>query len=264
MTASSSDGGAISRLQQTSTALPDPASPKGLGSAAAPNPAVDGGTGGGLDRRKVLQAAVTLVDHHELRYLTMRRLGKQLGVEAMSLYHYVHSREDLLDGMVELVIDDLYGDPDVYLTADDWHEYLRRLAHGVRRIALAHPQLFPLIATRPPAAPWVRPPLRSLRWMESFLETLHQCGFGDPAAVSAYRSFSSFLLGHLLLEVSAQGADIGPIEQAEPDDPARTDLTPYPRLKKLEHELSQDHSAQEFEDALATLLERLTRLARGG
>jgi len=260
VTARSSDGGAIPRVRQAGSALPDPDTPEGLGSAAAPNPSVDGGTGGGLDRRKVLQAAVSLVDHHELRYLTMRRLGQQLGVEAMSLYHYVYSREDLLDGMVELVIDDLYGDPEVHLTADDWQEYLQRLAHGVRRIALAHPQLFPLIATRPPAAPWVRPPLRSLRWMESFLETLHQCGFSDPAAVSAYRSFSSFLLGQLLLEVSAQGADIGPIEQANPDDAPQTDLTEYPRLKKLEHELSQDHSAQEFEETLETLLVRLERL----
>ncbi len=67
------------------------------------------------------------------------------------------------------------------------------------------PQVFPLIATRPPAAPWLRPPLRSLRWMESFLSTLHSCGFADDAAVAAYRGFSSFLLGHLLLEVSALG-----------------------------------------------------------
>jgi AcrR family transcriptional regulator len=260
--AASSRGATSRRGRQVprSTALPDPDSPQGLGAAASPNPVVDAGTGGALNRRKVLQAAVTLVDQHELRYLTMRRLGDQLGVEAMSLYHYVHGREDLLDGMVELVIDDLYGDPDVHLTADDWHEYLQRLAHGVRRIALAHPQLFPLIATRPPAAPWVRPPLRSLRWMEAFLETLHRCGFSDPAAVAAYRSFSSFLLGHLLLEVSAQGADIGPIEQADPEDPPKTDLSEYPRLKKLENELSQDHSAAEFEETLETLLERLERL----
>jgi AcrR family transcriptional regulator len=238
----------------------DPDTPEALGAAAAPNPVVDDRTGGGLSRRKVLQAAVTLVDRDGLRHLTMRHLGSHLGVEAMSLYHYVHGREDLLDGIVELVIDDLYGDPEVHLTADDWQEYLQRLAHGVRRIALAHPQLFPLIATRPPAAPWVRPPLRSLRWMESFLETLHQCGFGDRAAVAAYRSFSSFLLGHLLLEVSAQGADIGPVEQADPDDPPKTDLTEYPRLKKLERELSQDHSAEEFEDTLETVLNRLDLL----
>ena len=240
----------------------DPDSPQGLGASAAPNPSVTRETRGSLDRRKILQAAVTLIDETDLRQLTMRRLGTRLGVEAMSLYHYVHSREDLLDGVVELVIDDLYGDPDVHITADNWQDYLQRLAHGVRRIALAHPQVFPLIATRPPAAPWVRPPLRSLRWMESFLDTLHHCGFSDAASVAAYRSFSSFLLGHLLLEVSAQGADIGPIDQADPDDKPKTDLTEYPRLKSLESELSQDHSADEFEETLETLLDRLELLLR--
>ena len=199
-------------MSATSRGATDPDSPEGLGaSASAAHPTVEPGTGRGpLDRRTILLAAITLIDQHDLRQLTMRSLGAQLGVEAMALYHYLHGREDLLDGIVELVIDDLYGDPDVHLTADEWQDYLQRLAHGVRRIALAHPQVFPLVATRPPAAPWVRPPLRSLRWMESFLDTLHHCGFSDAGCVGAYRSFSSFLLGHLLLEVSGQGADIGP------------------------------------------------------
>ena len=249
-------------MSASSTMPTDPDSPEGLGgTASAAIPAVEPGTPrGSLDRRTVLLAAVTLIDRNDLRHLTMRNLGNHLGVEAMSLYRYVHSREDLLDGIVELVVDDLYGDPEVHLSAPVWQDYLQRLAHGVRRIALAHPQVFPLVATRPPAAPWVRPPLRSLRWMESFLDTLHHCGFSDAGCVGAYRSFSSFLLGHLLLEVSAQGADIGPIEQADPDSAPATDLSAYPRLKSLEAQLSQDQSADEFEEALETLLERIDLL----
>ena len=143
----------------------------------------------------------------------------------------------------------------------DWRDYLRRLAYGVRRIALAHPQVFPLVATRPPAAPWVRPPLRSLRWMESFLQTLLSWGFSDKGAVAAYRAFSSFLLDHLLLEVSGLGVDIGPIDEADPDQPPGGDLSEYPHLQRLQHELSQDHSATEFEQSLENLLERLALLA---
>ncbi|MDQ6658000.1 MAG: TetR/AcrR family transcriptional regulator C-terminal domain-containing protein [Actinomycetota bacterium] len=234
-----------------------------MGAAGAPSLTVEPLSGRApLDRQKILRAAVVLIDEHDLRHLTMRRLGASLGVEAMALYHYVHSREDLLDGIVELVIDDLYGDPDVHMSADQWQDYLQRLAHGVRRIALAHPQMFPLIATRPPAAPWVRPPLRSLRWMESFLDTMYRCRFTDASCVEAYRAFSSFLLGHLLLEVSAQGADIGPIEQADPDAPPRSDLSEYPRLKSLEPELSQDHAVEEFEESLESLLDRMERLER--
>jgi len=236
----------------------DPDSPAGLGSAAAPTTPLNNRAP--LDRRKILAAAVEVIDEDGLKQFTMRKLGMKLGVEAMAIYRYVHGREDLLNGIVEHVIDDLYGDPDVHMSTGNWQDYLVRVSHGVRRIALAHPQVFPLIATRPPAAPWVRPPLRSLRWMESFLDTLKTCGFSDAAAVAAYRSFSSFLLGHLLLEVSAQGADTSPIEQQDPEDPPPSDMSSYPLLQRLESELSQDHSAEEFEDSLETLLERLDRL----
>lgn len=71
----------------------------------------------------------------------------------MALYHYVSGREELLDGIVKSVVHELYGDPEVHLSSPAWQEHLQRLAHGVRRIALAHPQVFPLVATRPPAAP---------------------------------------------------------------------------------------------------------------
>ena len=240
--------------------LVDPDSPEALGAAGPPTPPIS--QRGSLSRRKVLAAAVETIDTNGLRDFSMRQVANRLGVEAMALYHYVHGREDLLDGIVEFVIDDLYGDPHVHMDTDDWQDYLVRLAHGVRRIALAHPLLFPLIATRPPAAPWVRPPLRSLRWMESFLETLHRCRFSDAASVAAYRAFSSFLLGHLLLEVSAQGADTSPIEQDPPDSPQLSDLEGYPRLKSLEPELSQDHSAEEFEESLENLIDRLEMYAR--
>jgi AcrR family transcriptional regulator len=236
----------------------DPDSPEGLGAAAAPTPQI--GRRGSITRQKVMAAAVAVIDDGGLRDFSIRRVADRFGVEAMAMYHYVHGREDLLDGIVEYVIDDLYGDPDVHMNTDNWQDYLVRLAHGVRRIALAHPQVFPLIATRPPAAPWVRPPLRSLRWTESFLDTLARCGFDGPSSVAAYRGFSSFLLGHLLLEVSAQGGDISPIEQNPPDTGQSVGLASYPRLQSLQESLSEDHSAEEFEESLENLLDRLNRL----
>lgn len=218
-----------------------------------------GRRGSGLDRRRILLAAIEFIDRDGLRDLTMRRLGAELGVEAMSLYRYVPGKEALLDGIVETCIDELYGDPEVHMSEGiGWQDYLQRLAHGVRRIALAHPQVFPVIATRPPAAPWVRPPLRSLRWMESFLSTLTSSGFDDAAAVTAYRAFSSFLLGHLLLEVSAQGVDTGPVEETDPaTGSTQTTLDTYPTLQRLQHDLSEDHSKAEFEESLENLCERL-------
>jgi AcrR family transcriptional regulator len=221
----------------------------------------------GLDRDRILRAAIDFIDAHGLPALTMRRLGAQLGVEAMALYRYVPGREDLLDGVVDTVVESLFDDDDqpddVHLEhASGWQDYLVRLAHGVRRIALAHPSVFPLVASRPPSAPWVRPPLRSLRMVESFLATLQEGGFTDQAAVAAYRAYSSFLLGHLLLEVTQMGAQVSLLDLPQGDEEAQasTDLEAYPHLLDLEPLLAQNKSAAEFEESLENLLDRLTRV----
>jgi AcrR family transcriptional regulator len=229
----------------------------------------DGTTRPGLDQRRIIDAALQFIDEHGVQSLTMRRLGTALGVEAMALYRYVPSREALLDGVVEAVIEDLYGDPEVLLEArDGWQDYLQRLSHGVRRIALTHPAVFPLVATRPPAAPWIRPPLRSLRWVDSFLTVLHDAGFRDDDAVAAYRAYTSFLLGHLLLEVSQRGVPVTSEDEPEgaaADDPAgEVDLSTYTHLGRLKPLLEQDESAAEFEEALESLVERLDLLRRHG
>ena len=245
---------------------PDAQPPEGRGVAgavSAAGPPVTGRTP--LDRRRILGAAIAFVDRHGLAALTMRRLGSALGVEAMALYRYVPGREQLLDGVVETVIDELYGDPEVHMeAAHGWQDYLQRLAHGVRRIALAHPEVFPLVATRPPAAPWVRPPLRSLRWVESFLSVLTASGFSAESAVAAYRAYSSFLLGHLLLEVSQKGVQINAEDAPEGVPDTGTDLSQYPLVVELEDLLSRDESDAEFEDALENLLGRLESVRREG
>jgi AcrR family transcriptional regulator len=221
-----------------------------------------------LDRRRILRAAVEFIDEQGLHALTMRRLGAFLGVEAMALYRYVPSREDLLDGVVDTVLDALHRDPEVHLHAQHgWQNYLQRLAHGIRRIALDHPAVFPLIVTRPPAAPWIRPPLRSLRWLESFFSVMADAGFSDDDAVIAYRAYTTFLLGHLLLEVS-HGSGALPGDDDESDAAAGDDrdsdvgLEGYPHLRRLESLLDRDETVREFEESLESLLDRLGLLQR--
>lgn len=241
----------------------DPDAPSAGQDTASIPTAAPGSGRQGLDRRRIVGGAVSLIDTEGLKSLTMRRLGDYLDVEAMAIYHHIRGREELLDAVVESVIDELYADPEVHLHSTEWQGYLYRLAHGVRRIALAHPEVFPLVCTRPPAAPWVRPPLRSLRWMESFLETLHRCGFSDNASVAAYQIFSSFLLGNLLLEVSNKGVDISPIDQADPDDEASSAaLRPYPRLQHLQPLLSRDRSYDIFAESLEVLTDHIERLGK--
>lgn len=220
-----------------------------------------------LDRRRIVLAAVAFIDANGLPALSMRRLGALLGVEAMSLYQYVSGRENLLDGVVDAIIDEMYEDDDVLASPKDgWQDFLQRLAHGVRRVALAHPKAFPLVASRPPEAPWLRPPLRSLRVVEDFLTTLISHGFDDDRAVQAYRAFSGFLLGHLLLEATLLGADAGPAEEPldeggsdVPNADQKLDLDAFPQILRLEARLSEDHAAAEFEQALEDLLDRLDR-----
>lgn len=209
-----------------------------------------------LTRERIVETAVDFIDEHGLPGLTMRRLGALLGVEAMSMYRYVPGREQLLDGVVERIVDQMESDPAVLdRPRHGWQDYLQRLAHGIRRVALAHPKAFPLVASRPAEAPWLRPPLRSLRWVEAFLEGLGGEGFSDQAAVEAYRAFTSFLLGHLLLEVAALGADLGPLDVIDED--IDTTLAPYPTVRRLAAQLREDHSATEFEDSLEDLLQRI-------
>lgn len=246
------------------------------------------GPGGGSTRRRpslsksaVLEAAVDFVDRYGLAELSMRKLGAALDVEGMALYRYVRSRDELLDAMVDRVMDQLYADPSVLLAdGDDWREFLRKIAEGIRRVAHEHPALFPLLATRAPTAPWIRPPLRSLRWVEGFLSGLLSRGFDEEAAVYAYRAFGSFLVGHLLVDVAAaenvspgsqvasprdpeggaglDGADAGAAAVGPPGEP----VAAYPVIGRLADRLAVEDLGEEFDDALEALLDRLDA-ARG-
>lgn len=226
-----------------------------------------GGAGGNgrtrLDRDVVVTGALRFIDEHGPHALTMRKLGEQLGVEAMSLYRYVTGREDLLESVVAHLLHGVEQQLDDDLT-DSWQGYLQALAHEVRRIAVDHPHAFPLVATIHPAAPWLRPPLRSLDLVEHFLSTLAAHGFDDERVVQIYRAFTSFLLGHLLLESVTQGAETSPVELAldegaaeMPGKDARTDLRETPTVQRLRHLLSEYRAAEEFEISLETLLDRL-------
>jgi TetR/AcrR family transcriptional regulator, tetracycline repressor protein len=221
-----------------------------------------------LSRRLILDEAIAVIDEAGLTALTMRALGARLGVEAMALYRYVNGREALLEGVVDTLVDSIHVDTGGRLEpVDGWQAFLQWLAHSVRQVATDHPAIFPLVATRHPAAPWLRPPLRSLRIVEEFLDGLTSRGFSDHQAVEAYRIFTSFLLGHLLLEASAKGAATGP--EAEPLDEGDAEAAPpsravevsdYPHLLRTAELLAQDHTDDEFEAALEALLDRLDRL----
>ncbi|MCH1865461.1 TetR/AcrR family transcriptional regulator [Nocardioides sp. CFH 31398] len=218
-----------------------------------------------LDKDRIVAAAVTFIEENGLPGLSMRRLGRELGVEAMSLYRYVPGKEEVLDSVVERIMGTMADDPEVRFGPEDgWQDFLQRLAHGVRRVALQHPKCFPLVASRPPEAPWLRPPLRDLRWVEIFLASLIAEGFTRSAAVQAYRAFTGFLLGTLLLEVAGRGADLGPIDTIDDGSVIPGDLGDFPTVAALAEPLSEDHMATEFEETLETLIDRLALVRAEG
>ncbi|TRW46121.1 TetR/AcrR family transcriptional regulator [Georgenia yuyongxinii] len=217
-----------------------------------------------LNRDRVVQAALQLVHDGGLPALSMRRLGAELDVEAMALYRHVNGREDLLEAMVSHLTSRLERSADAQLGPDiGWQGYLQWLAHSVRDVAFEHPQVFPLVATRHPAAPWLRPPLRSLEVVEEFLVALTSRGFTDDQAVSAYRAFTSFLVGHLLLDVAQMGASTTEetIDEGGASAPNTTvTLVEFPNVERLADKLSEDRSQEEFESALEDLLDRIDRV----
>ena len=169
-----------------------------------------GGRGGrsrpgrGLSLDRIVSTALELIDEEGIGAATMRAVSSRLGVRSMSLYRYVQDRDELFDAVVERIVNELADDPEVQpYPVDGWRPYLTGMGHGVRRYARAHPHAFPLVATRPPSAPWVNPPLRSLRWVETMLTGLAKEGFSDEQVLFTYRTFNGFLLGYLLLETSA-------------------------------------------------------------
>lgn len=168
----------------------------------------------GLTLAKVVHATLDLIDEKGIGSASMRAIAARLDVEAQSLYTYIDSRDTLFDAVIEHVVDELDDDAEVkWAPGEPWRPYLAGLARGVRRYARRHPHAFPLIATRPSEAPWVNPPLRSLRWIEAFLANLQASGFTDDQVLFAYRSFNSFLLGFLLLETGAMT-----VEHPKPGD----------------------------------------------
>ncbi|MFK4100574.1 TetR/AcrR family transcriptional regulator [Streptomyces sp. NPDC019531] len=169
-----------------------------------------------LSRERVLAAALTLVDREGLPALSMRRLGAELGVEAMALYRHAGSKDALLDELVEL----LYLELEQRLAVDaetadvagvpSWRSGLHRVGRATYDVCLAHPRAVPLLSARMLTAPRTGRPLAVLKGHERVLALLGEAGLDDARAAVAFRAFTGWLLGYVAVELcpASDGPDV--------------------------------------------------------
>jgi len=147
-----------------------------------------------LTRDRVIESALELMDDEGLDAVTMRRVGRELGVEAMSLYNHVEDKEDLLDGICEHVMTGFrFPDP-----TDDWAENVRRGARAWRDLLKQHPNVMQLFAERHGA---VRS-AGSLLPMEYALRLLRGGGLSTRDAVLAFQAFGGYIEGSVMMSPS--------------------------------------------------------------
>jgi len=193
-----------------------------------------------LSRRRILEAAVRFVDREGLEALSMRKLGSELGVEAMSLYNHVPNKGALLDGMVEVLLGELEVPPE----DEGWERRVREAYRAFRRLAHEHPNVFPLLITRPPDT------MDGVSLVEEFLKTLRGAGFEPETALYAFRTLSSYASGYAMAEIRGfamepAGTRLGAVALSEDD---------FPHIHELDASLREvDHDA-EFEFGLDLIL----------
>src|SRR5580698_8861630 len=173
------------------------------GTAMTPRPAsrddgdASANSEGRITRDTVLAAALELIDRDGVDGLSVRRLGRELGRDPMILYRHAPNKAALLDGVAETILAQLKVDP-----ADpDWAAQLRAVARGYRALALAHPNVVPLLVTRPLATPLGQRPPGMLRPLEDVLTLLTSVGFNGDDALHIYRVLFAYLNGHILTEL---------------------------------------------------------------
>lgn len=199
----------------------------------------------GLTRQAVLEAALRLVDQEGLKALSMRRLGAELGVEAMTLYHHVPNKTALLDGMIEQVVAEAVP-PE--FGAATWREDLSTYAHALVTALDAHPHTVPLLLSRPAMTP------RNLQTMEAVVRMLHGAGFPLPRALDVLYSLTSFVVGHAT-------ARAGRVDGT--GSMASLDPTTYPLLVTAAQEAGEDTAKARFDFALDALLSGFERELAG-
>jgi len=145
-----------------------------------------------LSRERVLDDAMAIADAGGIGAVTMRAVAQELGVEAMSLYHHVANKGDILDGMVDVV----FAQIDLPEPGGDWRVEMSRRAHSAREALRSHPWAVGLMESRTTPGP------ATLRHHDAVLGCLRSAGFPIPLTAHAYAALDSYVYGFALQEAS--------------------------------------------------------------
>jgi AcrR family transcriptional regulator len=179
-----------------------------------------------LSRERLLRAALRLADEGGIESLSMRKLAQELGVQAMSLYNHVENKDDIIDGIVDMVVSEIEV-PDLGV---DWKTAMRRRSISAYGVLLQHPwSTMPLVAR-------VNVGTAMLRYVDATLGCLREAGFSLRMADYAWNAIDSHIYGFTLQELNF------PFEQADYAEAAKQGLAlipadKYPYLNQLTHQV---------------------------
>jgi AcrR family transcriptional regulator len=145
-----------------------------------------------VNRERTLEVALTVADSEGIEAVTMRRIARELGVEAASLYHHVSGKDQILDGLVDVVAAEI----DLPRPAAPWREAAGERAHHTRAVLLRHPWAVSLMASRTSPGP------ATLGLLETGIRCFREGGFSVPMAALAISTVDSYVHGFVLQEVN--------------------------------------------------------------
>lgn len=210
--------------------------------------------GHGLNQERIVDAAMVVADRGGLVAASMRNVGRELGVEAMSLYHHIPSKDALLDALAERI----YASIEVPAVGEPWREAMSARARSAREVLTRHPWALGLVDSRRAPGPAM------LRYYDSVVGCLLSNGFSPALATHVFSAIDSYVFGFVLTEQNLPfGAGDGPAEMvgemALPEDA-------FPHLARLVRELIGDgfSYADEFPYGLELILDQAAVRLAGG
>ena len=200
-----------------------------------------------LTRERILRAAVEIMDAEGIEAVTMRRIGRELGVEAMSLYNHVEDKAAILDGICEVVMAEFVFPPDT----EDWEQQARAGARAWRDVLRAHPNVVSLFAERKHPVSSVE----ALRPIEFALDVFKRTGLSDDEVVRTFRVFGGYIMGFVLMEQGNLISGVGGAETPAPGDvAAMLDTDEVPNFVTLIPHLEACDTDENFDFGLELLI----------